>query len=102
MKVTVENESVDFRYASSPLLPPLENPSPKLTKTERKGRGAKKWNVVHQQLTTTKTDRSVSFTSLPSRAPLEAPKPLRSQRHSTDTTTAHYHLFAPFRRFCPD
>jgi hypothetical protein len=36
-------------------------PRPKLTKTERKGRGAEKSTVVHQQLTTTKTDRPVSF-----------------------------------------
>jgi hypothetical protein len=37
------------------------SPCPKLTKTERKGRGAEKSTVVHQQLTTTKTDRPVSF-----------------------------------------
>src|SRR6185503_15163293 len=36
-------------------------PCPKLTKTERKGRGAEKSNVMHQQLTTTRTDRPVSF-----------------------------------------
>jgi hypothetical protein len=41
-------------------------PFPKLNKTERKGGGVEKWNVVNQQLTTTKTDRPFG---LPFKAP---------------------------------
>jgi hypothetical protein len=66
VKVTIKNESADFGSASSPSLPSLasvEDPSPKLTKTERKGRGPKKSNVVHQQLTKIKADRPVNFLS---------------------------------------
>ena len=65
MKVTVKNELAD---SESPTLrvsvPPWFSPSPKLTKTERKERGAQNSRLLHQQLTTTKTDRSVTFPSL--------------------------------------
>jgi hypothetical protein len=46
---------------SLPLLPSVEAFSPKLTKTDRKGEGVQKSAIVHQHLTTTKTDRPVSF-----------------------------------------
>jgi hypothetical protein len=62
MKLTVKNELADSESPALCVSVPLWCSSPpKLTKTDRKGRGVQNWNVVHQKFTKIKTDRPVSF-----------------------------------------
>jgi hypothetical protein len=121
MKVTVENELANHKSPSLPSFPRFPSveiairaslsslPSvailfPKLTKTERKGRGVPKSNIANQQFTTTKTDRAVSFLLLvssvsPSLAflsSMEQPVMSRPKAHNPPIQRRHrFHLLPP-------